>query len=159
MSRIQGAVVVRRPDLLTQAAGMLAPANSLDFVQTLQSYFTIFKSSLFPGRWDRRPHSTKLQKEAHHFKYERGSNFPFSWHRHKCGHVFVMLSSERATGRATFVANRLIKISCVKSKSQLQGTCQSEQNYISQMSSMIHSTTQQPKITALLGQQDDACWT
>lgn len=49
MSRIQGAVVVRRPDLL-QAPGMLAPVNSLDFVQTLQSYFMIFNSSLFPVR-------------------------------------------------------------------------------------------------------------
>ena len=52
MSRVRGAVVVRRPDLI-QDPGMLAPANSLDFVQTLQSYFTIFKSSLFPGRCDR----------------------------------------------------------------------------------------------------------
>lgn len=49
MSRVQGAVVVRRPGL-TQIPGMLAPANSLDFVQTLQSYFTIFKNSLFPSR-------------------------------------------------------------------------------------------------------------
>lgn len=49
MSRVQGAVVVRRPDL-TQVPGMLAPANNLDFVQTLQSYFTIFNNSLFPGR-------------------------------------------------------------------------------------------------------------
>lgn len=52
MSHVQGAVVVRRPDL-TKAPGMLAPANSLDFVKTLQSYFTVFKRSLFPIRYVR----------------------------------------------------------------------------------------------------------
>ena len=48
MSRIQGAVVVRRPDI---AKGSSAPVNSLDFAKTLQSYFTTFKSSLFPTRY------------------------------------------------------------------------------------------------------------
>lgn len=45
MSRVQGAVVVKRPDL-TQKPGALTPATSLDFVKTLRSYFSIFKSSL-----------------------------------------------------------------------------------------------------------------
>lgn len=49
MSRVQGAVIVRRPDL-ADAPGKLAPAVDLDFVQTLHSYFGIFKSSLFPTR-------------------------------------------------------------------------------------------------------------
>lgn len=69
MSHVQGAVVVRRPDL-TQVPGVLAPANSLDFVQTLQSYFTIFKSSLFPSRCARRPcHEIE---EALSIKQKRG---------------------------------------------------------------------------------------
>lgn len=49
MSHVQGAVVVRRPELAA-LPGMLAPANSLDFVKTLESYFSIFKTSLFPHK-------------------------------------------------------------------------------------------------------------
>ncbi|CAN0080944.1 unnamed protein product [Pylaiella littoralis] len=49
MSHVQGAVVVRRPEL-SALPGVLAPAISLDFVKTLESYFAIFKSSLFPHR-------------------------------------------------------------------------------------------------------------
>ncbi|CAN0342528.1 unnamed protein product [Ectocarpus sp. 6 AP-2014] len=45
MSHIQGAVVVRRPDLV-RAPGSLAPAHDLDFVKTFQSYFQIAQSSL-----------------------------------------------------------------------------------------------------------------
>ncbi|CAM9129006.1 unnamed protein product [Ectocarpus sp. 12 AP-2014] len=45
MSHIQGAVVVRRPDL-TREPGSLAPAHDMDFVRTLQSYFTISQGSL-----------------------------------------------------------------------------------------------------------------
>ncbi|CAN0173789.1 unnamed protein product [Ectocarpus sp. 8 AP-2014] len=45
MSHIQGAVVVRRPDLV-RAPGSLAPAHDLDFVKTFQSYFQISQSSL-----------------------------------------------------------------------------------------------------------------
>lgn len=45
MSRVQGAVVVTRPDLV-QNSDALTPANHLDFVKTLQSYFAIFKESL-----------------------------------------------------------------------------------------------------------------
>ncbi|CAM9911010.1 unnamed protein product [Ectocarpus fasciculatus] len=45
MSHIQGAVVVRRPDL-ARAPGSLAPAHDVDFVKTLQSYFPISQSSL-----------------------------------------------------------------------------------------------------------------
>ncbi|CAM9134821.1 unnamed protein product [Ectocarpus fasciculatus] len=45
MSHIQGAVVVRRPDLV-QDPGSLAPAHDLDFVKTFQSYFPIAQSSL-----------------------------------------------------------------------------------------------------------------
>ncbi|CAM9862224.1 unnamed protein product [Ectocarpus sp. 4 AP-2014] len=45
MSHIQGAVVVRRPDLV-RAPGSLAPAHDLDFVKTFQSYFPISQSSL-----------------------------------------------------------------------------------------------------------------
>lgn len=63
MSRVQGAVVVRRPDL-TKALGILAPANSLDFVKTLQSYFTIFKESLFPIRCVRRIVHKKAPKTS-----------------------------------------------------------------------------------------------
>lgn len=48
MSRVEGVVVVRRPDL---GPRMLAPANSFDFVKTWRSYFAIFKSSLFPIRY------------------------------------------------------------------------------------------------------------
>jgi len=46
MARIEGAVVVRRPDLT--APDKIAPAKTLDFVKTLQAYFTIFKGSLLP---------------------------------------------------------------------------------------------------------------
>lgn len=49
MSRVRGAVVVRRPDLATMT-GMVAPANDLDYVKTLQSYFGIFQRRLFPAR-------------------------------------------------------------------------------------------------------------
>ncbi|CBJ29242.1 conserved unknown protein [Ectocarpus siliculosus] len=49
MSRIKGAVVVRRPDL-AKAPAMLGPVNTLDFVKAFQSYFAIFRSSLFPTR-------------------------------------------------------------------------------------------------------------
>lgn len=49
MSRVEGAVVVRRPDL----ASNIAPANSLDFVKTFQAYFSTFRSSLFPIRHGR----------------------------------------------------------------------------------------------------------
>lgn len=45
MSHVQGAVVVRRPDL-TQEIGKLAPAHRLDFVKTLQSYFPTSRDSL-----------------------------------------------------------------------------------------------------------------
>lgn len=45
MSHIEGAVVVRRPDL-TQAVGNIAPAHSLDFVKTLQSHFSTSRDSL-----------------------------------------------------------------------------------------------------------------
>ncbi|CAB1118780.1 unnamed protein product [Ectocarpus sp. CCAP 1310/34] len=45
MSHIQGAVVVRRPDL-TREPGSLAPAPDMDFVKTLQSYFPISQGSL-----------------------------------------------------------------------------------------------------------------
>ncbi|CAM9445961.1 unnamed protein product [Ectocarpus fasciculatus] len=45
MSHVQGAVVVRRPDL-PRAPGSLAPAHDLDFVKTFQSYFPIAHSSL-----------------------------------------------------------------------------------------------------------------
>ncbi|CAM9897772.1 unnamed protein product [Ectocarpus fasciculatus] len=45
MSHIQGAVVVRRPDL-PRAPGSLAPAHDLDFVKTFQSYFNISQTSL-----------------------------------------------------------------------------------------------------------------
>lgn len=50
MSRVQGAVVVRRPDLIdvSSTPPLLAPASDLDFVRTLQSYFPLFQSSLFP---------------------------------------------------------------------------------------------------------------
>ncbi|CAM9436075.1 unnamed protein product, partial [Hapterophycus canaliculatus] len=47
MSHVQGAVVVRRPDL-AKFSGMVAPANSLDFAKTLQSYFGLFQRILFP---------------------------------------------------------------------------------------------------------------
>eukprot|EP00752_Nemacystus_decipiens_P013073 g11562.t1 len=50
MSHVQGAVVVRRPDLIdvSSTPSLLAPASDLDFVKTLQSYFPLFQSSLFP---------------------------------------------------------------------------------------------------------------
>ncbi|CAM9433421.1 unnamed protein product [Ectocarpus sp. 12 AP-2014] len=47
VSRVRGAVVVKRPEL-TALPGILTPANGLDFVETLRSYFPIFRSSLFP---------------------------------------------------------------------------------------------------------------
>ncbi|CAM9841386.1 unnamed protein product [Ectocarpus sp. 4 AP-2014] len=45
MSHVQGAVVVRRPDL-ARAPVSLAPAHDVDFVETFQSYFLISQSSL-----------------------------------------------------------------------------------------------------------------
>ncbi|CAN0556602.1 unnamed protein product, partial [Ectocarpus sp. 12 AP-2014] len=45
MSHIQGAVVVRRPDLV-RTPGSLAPAHDANFVRTFQSYFPIAQSSL-----------------------------------------------------------------------------------------------------------------
>lgn len=67
MSHIQGAVVVRRPDLAT-TPGMLAPANSLDFGKTLESYASIFRDSLFPYRyvavtWATQPTIQRLLQE------------------------------------------------------------------------------------------------
>lgn len=56
MSHIQGAVVVRRPDLIdvsSSSPSLLAPASGLDFVKTLQSYFPRFRNSLF-SRYDGR---------------------------------------------------------------------------------------------------------
>lgn len=58
MSHVQGAVVVRRPDLAA-TPGILAPANNLDFDKTLSSYASTFEGSLFPYRyvaltWDTR---------------------------------------------------------------------------------------------------------
>ncbi|CAM9847789.1 unnamed protein product [Ectocarpus sp. 4 AP-2014] len=47
VSRVRGAVVVKRPEL-TARPGILTPANGLDFVETLRSYFPLFRSSLFP---------------------------------------------------------------------------------------------------------------
>ncbi|CAM9717257.1 unnamed protein product [Ectocarpus sp. 4 AP-2014] len=50
MSRVDGAVVVRRPELVdvgSTPTPLLSPVNSLDYVKTLQSYFPIFKDSLF----------------------------------------------------------------------------------------------------------------
>ncbi|CBJ29440.1 conserved unknown protein [Ectocarpus siliculosus] len=50
MSHVDGAVVVRRPELIdveSSPTRLLSPANSLDYVKTLQSYFSIFKDSLF----------------------------------------------------------------------------------------------------------------
>ncbi|CAB1100997.1 unnamed protein product [Ectocarpus sp. CCAP 1310/34] len=50
MSHVDGAVVVRRPELIdveSSPTRLLSPANSLDYVKTLQSYFPIFKESLF----------------------------------------------------------------------------------------------------------------
>ncbi|CAN0214375.1 unnamed protein product, partial [Ectocarpus fasciculatus] len=49
MSHVQGAIVVRRPEL-AKVPGMLSPANHLDFEKTLTSYFEIFSGSLFPTR-------------------------------------------------------------------------------------------------------------
>lgn len=53
MSRVQGAVVITRPDLAVN----IGPADHLDFVKVFQSYFTIFKTSLFPIRYGPRRHS------------------------------------------------------------------------------------------------------
>lgn len=47
MARVEGVVVVRRPSL-AEAPERIAPANSLDFVSTLKSYFDIFTNSLLP---------------------------------------------------------------------------------------------------------------
>lgn len=47
MARVQGAVVVQRPDV-TKVSDSIAPARTLDFVSTLQSYFPIFIASLLP---------------------------------------------------------------------------------------------------------------
>eukprot|EP00752_Nemacystus_decipiens_P004611 g4210.t1 len=49
MSRIQGAVIVRRTDL-AETHGMFSPAENSKYVKTLQSYFGIFSRFLFPGR-------------------------------------------------------------------------------------------------------------
>lgn len=46
MSRVQGAVVIRRPDLIL--SDRIAPANTLDYAKILESYFAIFEGSLFP---------------------------------------------------------------------------------------------------------------
>lgn len=51
MSRVEGAVVVRRPDL-AKAHGMLAPDVNINYTKTLQSYMEIFNRFLFPGRCD-----------------------------------------------------------------------------------------------------------
>lgn len=50
MAHVEGAVVVRRPDLIDvdSTSSMLAPAGKLDFARTLMSYFPLFKSSLCP---------------------------------------------------------------------------------------------------------------
>jgi len=50
MTHVEGAVVVRRPDLIDvdSASSLLAPAGELDFARTLMSYFPRFKSSLCP---------------------------------------------------------------------------------------------------------------
>lgn len=45
MSRVEGAIVVRRPDL-TQDLSLLAPAHGLDFAATLQTYFPTSEHSL-----------------------------------------------------------------------------------------------------------------
>ncbi|CAN0001623.1 unnamed protein product, partial [Ectocarpus sp. 6 AP-2014] len=50
MSRVDGAAVVRRPELIDTGSSpnpLLSPVNSLDYVKTLQSYFPIFRDSLF----------------------------------------------------------------------------------------------------------------
>lgn len=52
-SDVEGAVVQRRPPLTEtlhdrEASAATWPVNSLDFVKTLQSYFPIFRGSLFP---------------------------------------------------------------------------------------------------------------
>ena len=44
---MKGAVVVRRPGL-TNVSDNIAPAHTLDFVTTLQSYFAIFSAALLP---------------------------------------------------------------------------------------------------------------
>lgn len=51
MSHVQGAVVIRRPDLVDadSPSSLLAPAKSVNYVPTLQSYFYLFKSSFIPG--------------------------------------------------------------------------------------------------------------
>lgn len=52
-SDVEGAVVQRRPRLTETlhdrgASAAIQPVNSLDFSKTLQSYFPIFRGSLFP---------------------------------------------------------------------------------------------------------------
>ncbi|CAM9194828.1 unnamed protein product, partial [Ectocarpus sp. 8 AP-2014] len=50
MSRVDGAAVVRRPELIDAGSSptpLLSPVNTLDYVKTLQSYFPIFRDSLF----------------------------------------------------------------------------------------------------------------
>lgn len=64
MSRVQGAVVVRRPDIAKEP-GMIAPAKSLDFVKTLQSYFRTFKRSLLPTRYGAAPAGSTYRTQDH----------------------------------------------------------------------------------------------
>lgn len=47
MSHVRGAVVVKRPSL-AKRPGALRPANSLNYVETLRSYFPVFKEYLLP---------------------------------------------------------------------------------------------------------------
>jgi len=51
MAHVDGAVVVRRPDLIGADSSLLAPADNLDFAATLMPYFPLFRSSLCP-RYD-----------------------------------------------------------------------------------------------------------
>lgn len=54
MSRVDGAAVVRRPELIDVGSSptpLLSPVNSLDYVKTLQSYFPLFRDSMF-SRFD-----------------------------------------------------------------------------------------------------------
>eukprot|EP00903_Cladosiphon_okamuranus_P010588 g10012.t1 len=55
MRTVEGATVVRRPGVV-ETADRIAPAHTLDFVTTLQSYFEIFRGSLLPRLYtDRGP--------------------------------------------------------------------------------------------------------
>lgn len=47
MSAVRGAIVVMREDLI-QGSENIAPAKTLDYAETLRSYFPIFKSSFLP---------------------------------------------------------------------------------------------------------------